>query len=191
VLEAVRNYVRPQEAVARSVVETVLVRGGVVDGFTMAEHLRIADLHEVLVHLSDLAAAAGSWGELLSGVAGRLNGTRNGGLSPAQAKRVDDAERELRQTDPDAEPETAWFAHALALVGRADLPPEDGLLLAQLAANVAWARRGLPLVFAGGFELPLLQRCIEACSSLDSSLLRLFVAGRVSELCEEAIGSDG
>ncbi|MDI9585053.1 MAG: tyrosine-type recombinase/integrase [Acidobacteriota bacterium] len=191
VLEVVRNYVRPQEAVARSVVETVLVRGGVVDGFTMAEHLRITNLHGVLAHLSDLAAAAGSWGELLSDVAGRLTGTRNGGLSPAQAKRIDDVERGLRQMDPDAEPETAWFAHALARVARADLPPVDGLFLAQLAANVAWARRGLPLVFAGAFELSLLQRCIDAYSSLDSSLLRLFVAGHVSGLCEEAIGCDG
>ncbi|NSW58312.1 MAG: tyrosine-type recombinase/integrase [Armatimonadetes bacterium] len=191
VLEVVRNYVRPRETVDRSVVETVLVRGGVVDGFTMAEHLRIANLYEVLVHLPDLAAAAGSWGELFSDVAGRLTGKRSGGMSPAQARRIDDVERELRQTDPDAEPETAWFAHAPALVGRTDLPPEDGLLLAQLAANVAWARRGLPLVFAGAFELPLLQRCIGTYNSLDSSLLRLFVAGRVSEFCQEAIGSDG
>ncbi len=183
VLEAVRHNVRPRQALPPKVVRAIAWEEHVVEGYTIAEHMRMIALRDIIGHLSDLAASETPWSELLADLARRVSGAPVVPLEPWQRDRLDEIGQATRLWEGEAASALAAYTNTLAAVLLLDAFGPDCLLLAQVGANLAAHRRGLPLTFFTAWQAPLVRRLGHVARHGDSSPLFLATAARMAEVC--------
>ncbi len=184
VVEAIRHNVRPNAAVSPQIARAVAREGRVVEGYSMAEHMRMVAFKDILTRLASLADCSVPWSELLPEVAGRISGAPVPAREPWQRDRIDDIGRSATAEDRDQSAPLRQFAHTLAQIAMIDAFGRDSLLIAQIAANMAVVRAALPLAFFAVWDKPPLRLALEQARRGDGSVLRALVAARIAEICE-------
>ena len=187
ILEGVRHNVRPRQALPPDVVRAVAWEGLVVEGYTMAEHVRMVALRDILSHLPDLAASDTPRSELLADLARRVSGAPVSPLEPWQRDRLDETGQAARSPEGEALSGLAVHTRALTAVALLDAFGSDCLLLAQVAANLAAHTRGLPLTFFTAWQVPLVDLMVDRARHGDAAALHLATAARMAEVCHHEV----
>ncbi len=188
VVEAIRHNVRPGEAIAPGIVRKVAWEGGVVQGYSMAEHVRMIELRRLFSHVrtrdlrelccrkqSNLVASGHDpWALIDEGVAMRL---------------TELASRILRR--PLGGSSIERFATALAFAWEAMRTSPEVFVVAHLLANAVVTEPTFPIVSLRGWDRPACAVAVEQTLRHNASSLLCLIASRVVELCSFVTGSRG
>lgn len=169
------------------VVRAIAWEGRVVEGYTMAEHMRMVALRDILSHLSGLAAGETPWSELLADLARRVSCTPLAPLEPWQRDRLDEIGHATRSWEGKAASVLAAYTSTLTAVVWLDAFGPDCSLLAQVGANLAAHPRGLALTFFTAWHAPLVRRLAHMARHGDTAPLHLATAARVAEVCHHDV----
>jgi len=185
-VEAIRDNVRPRTPVPEDVVHAIAWEGRVVVDYSMAEHLRMVALRDVLEEISDSARCGRPWSQLFPEIAARISGEPAATLEPWQCLRLDEIGTALVAAERDDATSLTHFTQVLAGIAMLEAFGENCLLMAQIAANIATHVLRAPLTFFPAYSMPLLGLAIEHTRHGDASVLYALVASRVTELCCQA-----
>jgi len=180
VFQAIRHNTRQYAVIPAEVVRAVAWEGRVVEGYTMAEHVRLVALKDVLMRLDNLRQSEQPWSLLLPEIAGRLSSGPAPAPHPWLRSRLDEIGQAVHGPLRNFPP-VRRFAAILAGIALLEAFADDNLLLAQVGANLSLTGGESPPLFFLAWDLPLLSLTLRQASLGDASALCTLISARLQD----------
>lgn len=178
---AICHNVRAHEVVSPDVVRSVAWEGQVVEGYSLAEHQRIAALRDILESIGECAQADDPWSRILPDMAARITGRHAPAPDTWDSATLDEIGIFAKSEECHSWSLPARFSYVLAQVGlMASLGPER-FLISQIAANIATHNLGTPLIFFSTWSLPIFRVAIDMVRRRNGSFLHAVAASNIAD----------